>query len=90
MIGKGKKAVALRYRRNKDQAPRVVAAGRGEIANRIIEEATRHGIPLYEDHDLVDLLVRLPLNTEIPPELYRAVAEVLVFIYGLDNKSQSY
>lgn len=90
MIGKGKKAVALRYRRNKDQAPRVVAAGRGEIANRIIEEATRHGIPLYEDHALVDLLVRLPLNTEIPPELYRAVAEVLVFIYGLDNKSQSY
>lgn len=90
MSGKEKQAVALRYRKNEDRAPRVVAAGRGELARRIIEEAARHGIPLYEDRDLVDLLMRLPLNAEIPPELYRAVAEVLVFIYQLDKKPQSF
>lgn len=87
---KEKQAVALRYRMAQDHAPRVVASGRGEVAWHIIEEARRYGIPLYEDHELVNLLTRLPLNAEIPPELYRAVAEVLVFIYKLDKKKHSH
>ncbi|NPV28180.1 MAG: FhlB domain-containing protein [Firmicutes bacterium] len=83
-----KQAVALRYRKDKDRAPRVVAKGKGEVAARIIEEAERHGVPLYEDPELASLLVKLPLESEIPPELYHAVAEVLVFIYQLDRKSR--
>lgn len=81
-----KQAVALRYQKEKDRAPRVVASGRGELAWRIIEEARKHGVPLYEDGKLADLLMQLPLNTEIPPELYQAVAEVLAFIYRLDKE----
>lgn len=83
---KEKQAVALRYQMEKDRAPRVVASGRGEIARRIIEEAKKHGIPLYEDEQLASLLLRLPLNSEIPPELYQAVAEVLAFVYRLDGE----
>lgn len=84
-----KKAVALRYRRDHDRAPRVVAAGKGELARRIIAAAREYGVPLYEDQELVSLLLRLTPGTEVPPELYRAVAEVLVFIYGLDRGSKS-
>lgn len=82
-----KRAVALRYRQDQDHAPKIIAIGRGEIARRIIKEAMERGIPLYEDPELVNLLSKLPLGSEIPPELYRAVAEVLVFIYQLDRKS---
>ncbi|HAA90218.1 MAG: FlhB domain protein [Thermoanaerobacterales bacterium 50_218] len=82
--GYQKLAVALRYRQNEDNAPRVVATGRGELAWRIIREAEKHGIPLYEDPQLVTLLSKLPLGTEIPPELYEAVAKVLAFVYTLD------
>jgi flagellar biosynthesis protein len=84
-----KLAVALRYREDEDHAPRVVATGKGELAWRIIREAEKHGIPLYEDPQLVTLLSQLPLGTEIPPELYEAVAKVLAFVYTLDQKVAS-
>jgi len=80
------KAVALKYDRDKDQAPRVVAAGRGFIAERIIELAKQYNVPLYEDKNLVQVLEALEVETEIPAELYQAVAEVLVFIYRLNRK----
>ena len=80
------KAVALRYDKEKDPAPKVIAKGRGDIAEKIIEIATAHNLPLYEDKNLVQILEALELETEIPPELYRAVAEVLAFIYRLNNK----
>lgn len=83
-----KKAVALRYQSDRDRAPRIVATGKGELAQHIINEARNAGIPLYEDSELAALLMKLPLDTEIPPELYRAVAEVLIFIYRLDQKAQ--
>ena len=79
------KAVALKYDREKDSAPRVIARGRGEIAEKIIEIAGAHNLPLYEDKNLVQILEALELETEIPPELYRAVAEVLAFIYRLNK-----
>jgi flagellar biosynthesis protein len=79
-------AVALRYDRAKDGAPRVVAKGRGHVAENIMAAAREHGVPLHEDPNLVETLNALDLETEIPPELYRAVAEVLVFIYRLNGK----
>ena len=80
------KAVALKYETEKDSAPRVVAKGRDVIAEKIIETAKAHNVALYEDKNLVQVLEALDLDTEIPPELYRAVAEVLAFIYRLNGK----
>ena len=85
-MDKSPKAVALKYDGKKNKAPRVIAKGRGEIAEKIIEVAKAHNVPLYEDKNLVQLLEALELETEIPPELYRAVAEVLAFIYRLNGK----
>ena len=85
---KSPKAVALKYDRKKDNAPRVIAKGRGEIAEKIIEVAKAHNVPLYEDKNLIQILEALDLETEIPPELYRAVAEVLAFIYRLNASAK--
>ena len=80
------KAVALRYDKDKDAAPRVIAKGRGDIAKKIIEIADANNLPLYEDKNLIQILEALELETEIPPELYRAVAEVLAFVYRLNGR----
>lgn len=74
-------AVAVRYDPSKEEAPRVVATGKGEIAERIIALAKEHGIPIHEDADLTALLAAVELFDEVPPELYRAVAEVLIWVY---------
>jgi flagellar biosynthesis protein len=87
-MDKSPKAVALKYDRKKDNAPRVIAKGRGEIAEKIIEVARAHNVPMYEDKNLIQILEALDLETEIPPELYRAVAEVLAFIYRLNNSAK--
>jgi flagellar biosynthesis protein len=81
------KAVALKYDRKKDNAPKVVAKGRGPIAEKIIEVADENNVPLYEDQNLIEVLETLDLTTEIPPQLYQAVAEVLVFIYRVNAKT---
>ena len=86
MKKKKAKAVALKYETEKDSAPRVVAKGRELIAEKIIETAKAHNVPLYEDKNLVQVLEALDIDTEIPPELYRAVAEVLAFVYRLNAK----
>ncbi len=85
-MNKKKKAVALKYEREKDKAPRVVAKGKGLIAEKILEIAKENNIPLYEDKGLAEVLEALEINTEIPPELYRAVAEVLAFVYSINKK----
>ena len=85
-MDKTPKAVALKYDNEKDHAPKVIAKGRGDIAERIIEIAKAHHLPLYEDKNLVQILEAFELETEIPPELYRAVAEVLAFVYRLNRK----
>jgi flagellar biosynthesis protein len=84
-MDKSPKAVALKYDVSKDRAPRVVARGRGAIAEKIMAIARENHVPLYEDQNLVQILEALELETEIPPELYRAVAEVLAFIYRLNS-----
>jgi flagellar biosynthesis protein len=82
----GKKAVALKYQLGEDRAPRVTAKGKGHIAEKIIEVAREHHIPLHEDKEMVDVLDALDLDMEIPTELFRAVAEVLAFIYRMNKK----
>lgn len=79
-----RRAVAMRYRKQEDHAPRVVAKGAGTVAERIMALAQEHGIPLHEDVDLVKLLALLELDTEIPPKLYRALAEVLAHVYRIN------
>ncbi|WP_297888748.1 FlhB-like flagellar biosynthesis protein [Sulfurihydrogenibium sp.] len=81
-----KKAVALKYERNKDSAPKVVAKGKGEVAKKIIEVAKEHGVYIKEDPDLVEVLSGLDLYQEIPEDLYKVVAEILAFIYKSKQK----
>lgn len=81
-----KKAVALRYERYKDSAPKVVAKGKGVIAERIIEVAKQHGVYLKEDPTLVEVLSGLELYEEIPEEFYKVVAEIFVLIYQAKQK----
>ncbi len=81
-----KKAIALKYEPQKDKAPKIVAKGRGYIADKIVEIAKQHGVPLKEDEALVEVLSKLDIYEEIPVELYKAVAEILVFVYKIKNK----
>ena len=81
-----KKAAALKYDQTKDKAPRVTAKGSGLLAEKIIELARKEGIPISEDPDLVGALIQLDFQEEIPPELYRAVAEILSFAYMLNRR----
>jgi len=82
-----KKAVALRYDRGNNSAPKVVGKGQGLLAQRILDLAAEHGIPVHPDADLVEILSLLNLNEEIPPETYVLVAEILAFVY---RTNQSY
>ncbi|MDH4274225.1 MAG: EscU/YscU/HrcU family type III secretion system export apparatus switch protein [Gammaproteobacteria bacterium] len=79
-------AVVLKYSGDA-MAPRVVAKGEGLLAQKIIEIARQHNIPLYEDAELVKILSKLDVNDEIPVSLYVAVAEVLAFVYHLSGKT---
>ncbi len=81
-----KKAAALRYKPEKDAAPKVVAKGSGKIAERILQVAKEHNVPIKDDPQLVEVLSTLDLYQEIPAELYRAVAEILAFVYRMTKK----
>ena len=85
MAGEVKKAAALKYDQNAGSAPRVVAAGRGRVADMIVEKAMEEEIPIVEDAALVSSLLMLELGEEIPVELYRSVAKILAFLYDLDR-----
>lgn len=80
-----KKAAALRYKQVEDTAPRLIAKGSGRVAERIIEIARENGIHIREDRALIEVISSLDIYEEIPPELYKAVAEILVFIYSLNR-----
>ena len=75
------KAAALRYKRGEDTAPRLVAKGQGEIAERILSIARENNIPVHEDLALIEILSSLDLEEQIPPECYRVMAEILAWIY---------
>lgn len=80
----GKTAVALAYEPG-DVAPKILATGKGEVADRIIEKAKESNVPLYKDNKLADTLSRLQIGDAIPPELYEVVAEILVFVDDMDR-----
>jgi flagellar biosynthesis protein len=75
-------AVALTYAGG-DFAPRVVAKGQGLLADEILWRAREAGIPVHQSRELLCLLMQVDLDRHIPPELYRAVAELLVWLHGL-------
>ena len=79
-------AAALKYDPQKDAAPVVTAKGRGTIAEKIINIAKKNGIPIKEDPNLVQILSKLEVDEQIPPVLYKAVAEILAFVYSLNEK----
>ncbi len=81
-----KRVVALRYDASSSEAPRVIAKGQRLIAERILELAREHNIHVHEDPVLVGLLAKIDVNSEIPPDLYKAVAEVLSFVYRLNKR----
>jgi len=80
-------AVALHYDKG-NGAPRVVAKGRGSLGARIIEVAKEHDIPIEENEVLAGALSHIELGDEIPEELYKAVAEVLIFVLRLSGRAQ--
>lgn len=82
--GKPKQAIALSYDPD-EEAPRVIASGRGALAERIIERAKESDVPVHQDDKLADTLSRLEIGDMIPPELYEVVAEILVFVDAMDK-----
>lgn len=85
---KQSKAVALKYDKEKNQAPHVSAKGKGLLAERIIEIAESHNIPVEKDTDLVNILETVEIDQEIPLEVYAVVAEIFAYIYKV-NKSKA-
>ena len=83
-----KKAVSLKYEPPKHEAPTVTAKGHGVIAEKIIAIAKKHHIPIKDDPNLVEILSRLDLDEQIPPDVYQVVAEIFAFIYHLNKKYQ--
>ncbi|MFT0851165.1 EscU/YscU/HrcU family type III secretion system export apparatus switch protein [Achromobacter sp. F4_2707] len=79
-------AVAIRYD-TKDDAPRVVAKGYGNIADIIIRTAQENNLYVHESPELVGLLMQVDLDSQIPPQLYVAIAELLAWIYSLEEKT---
>lgn len=79
-----KTAVAVAYEPG-ERAPKILAAGKGEIAERIIETAKENDVPFYQDDKLADTLSKLEIGSAIPPELYEVVAEILVFVDDMDR-----
>ena len=80
----GNIAVSLHY--DGENAPTVSAKGEGDVARRILETATAHDIPIYQNAELLQFLSRVDLDAEIPPELYVAVAEIIAFAYRLKDR----
>ena len=80
------KAVAILYDEKESKTPKVVASGKGTVAEKIIETAREAGVHIQEDRDLVELLSKVPVGDDIPVELYQTVAEVLAFVYKINEK----
>jgi flagellar biosynthesis protein len=81
-----REAIALKYEAANDEAPRVVASGKGLVADNIVAAAQAHGVPVQEDAPLANVLGQIEVGTEIPPALYRAVAELLAFVWRLNRR----
>ncbi|MAF32084.1 MAG: flagellar biosynthesis protein FlhB [Magnetococcales bacterium] len=82
---KDKKVVALEYDKGKSAAPLVTAKGKGLVAERILEIAKEHDIPIHSDADLVEILDKIEIEQEIPLEVYAIVAEIFAYIYKVSQ-----
>ena len=82
------KAAALKYKAYEDMAPKVVAKGRGELAERIIQKAKEFDVPLFQNEELADMLLNVEVGEEVPPKLYDAVVEVFIWLYKLEEKAE--
>ena len=82
------KAVALKYDQDKSSAPKVVAKGQGEIAKKILQKADEFDIPIFKNKALAESLLKLDVDEQIPPNLYKAVAEVFVWLMNAEQKAQ--
>ena len=80
-------AVAIRYDRDRENAPRVVAKGKCFVAEQLLAIARRHAVPVYQNQTVTQLLMAVELDREIPPELYQAVANVLAYVYRMDGRA---
>ena len=83
-IDQDQKAVALKYDPTQNKAPKVIAKGRGHVAEHILSLAQKSTIPVYQNKTLVNMLMALEIDREIPPELYKAIAEVMAYVYRMD------
>lgn len=81
---KKKTAIALSYN-PEEAAPKIIASGKGHLADKILERAKESHIPIHEDEALADTLINLELGSYIPPELYEIVSEILVFVDRMDQ-----
>lgn len=82
------KAVALSYSQD-DRAPKVIAKGLGVVANNIVKKAKEENVTIYSDPNLINTLIGLEVNEEIPEELYEVVAEIIFYVYNLDSQRGS-
>ena len=87
MIEKRKEAIALKYDKNKDEAPKIIGKGKGKIAESILEIARENNVLIQKDSSLTELLGQLNINESIPQELYEAVAEIFALVYQVDKKA---
>ena len=83
-VDKNKTAVALSYEAG-DASPKILATGKGYVAEKIIEEAKKADVPFYQDNELAETLSKLDIGDAIPPELYEVVAEILVFVNDMEK-----
>lgn len=81
-----KEAAALQYTPGEDAAPKIIALGKGEIAEKMLETARDNNVPVYKDAELAQTLNKLKIGDEIPSELYEVVAQILLFVGDLDRK----
>jgi flagellar biosynthesis protein len=82
------KAVALKYKAYEQNAPKVIAKGKGEIAQKIIQKAKEFDVPLFQNEELADMLLNIEVGEEIPPKMYEAVVEVFIWLYKLEERAQ--
>lgn len=80
------KAAALKYDQESSKAPKIIASAKGEIADKIIQKAKEFDIPIFANKELVDSLVNLDIDHEIPQELYSAVADIFIWLMKNENK----
>ena len=84
-----KVAVALKYDAEENTAPKITAKGKGHVAEKILEAGKNNAVPVYRNKSLVNLLMALDIDKEIPADLYTMVAEVLAYVYRLDKKAKN-